>query len=454
CTRLGSWLGTKLPFDEKWIVEPISDSTLYPVYYIVSKYVNDGTIKSEQLNERFFDYVFLAKGDIKEVSKSTKLEESLLKRIKDDFEYWYPLDINLGGKEHQTVHFPVFLMNHVAVLHEKHWPKGIFVNWWITGKGSKISKSKGGAEPIGDIISKYGVDSLRLYYSHVGNPHTDIVWDPDLVLNYKTILSKVSTQCSELLSLKGTNRSRIDDWLESKLNDTIRKCSDLMEKFEFREVVNLIYFEMQDSIRWYIRRKGNNKDTARKYVNAWARLMCPLTPFTAEEIWCLSEKGLVSASSWPNVAEENINLKIIASESMVAKCVEDVREVLRLAKIEKPSKITLFVAENWKHEAMSILKKELAVTRDVGVLIKSLMKSPELAERGKDASNMALSVMKDPSKLPLILIGKEEEFATLSDASSLFLEEFETGVEVVLAENSKENKARQAMPGKPAILVN
>src|SRR3989338_10552021 len=113
CTRLGSWLGTKLPFDEKWIIEPISDSTLYPAYYIVSKYVNDGSIKYEQLNERFFDYVFLAKGDIKEVSNSTKIEENLLKRIKDDFEYWYPLDFNLGGKEHQTAHFPVFLMNHV-----------------------------------------------------------------------------------------------------------------------------------------------------------------------------------------------------------------------------------------------------------------------------------------------------------------------------------------------------
>lgn len=453
CTRLGNWLGTKLPFDEKWIIEPISDSTLYPAYYIVSKYVNEGTIKSEQLNERFFDYVFLAKGDVKEVSKSSKIEENLLKRIKGDFEYWYPLDINLGGKEHQTVHFPVFLMNHVAILHEKHWPKGIFVNWWVLGKGSKISKSKGGAEPVGDVIEKYSVDGMRLYYAHVGSPYSDVIWDPDLALNYKSILSKVSLQCSELLSLAGTKRSRIDGWLESKLNETIRKSTGFMEKFEFREVVNLVYFEMQESIKWYLRRKGNNKDAARKFVNVWSRLMCPMTPFTAEEIWCLSEKGLVSASSWPDAAEENINLKIIASESMVAKCMEDVREVLRLAKIEKPSKITLFVAESWKHEAMSILKKELAVTRDVGILIKSLMKSPEMAERGKDASNMALSVMKDPSKLPLILIGKEEEFATLSDASSLFLEEFEASVEIILAEDSKESKARQALPGKPAILV-
>jgi len=40
CTRLGNWTGSKLPFDRKWIIEPIADSTLYPIYYLISKYVN------------------------------------------------------------------------------------------------------------------------------------------------------------------------------------------------------------------------------------------------------------------------------------------------------------------------------------------------------------------------------------------------------------------------------
>lgn len=454
CTRLGNWLGTKLPFDEKWIIEPISDSTLYPAYYIISKYVNDGTVKTEQLNERFFDYVFLGKGNIKEVSKSTKLSEDTLKRIHNDFEYWYPLDINLGGKEHQTVHFPVFLMNHVAVLHERHWPKGIFVNWWVIGKGSKISKSKGGAEPVTDAITKYTIDGMRLYYAHIGSPHTDVVWDDELALNYKSITSKALSQCKELLSLKGSNKSRIDKWFESKYKDLIRKVTDYMETYNFREVVNLVYFDMQESVKWYLRRKGNNKDVAKEFVQSWAKMMSLITPFTAEEIWHISEaKGLVSTASWPKVAEEEINLKSMASENMVLKCLEDVREVLRLAKIEKPKKVTLFVAESWKHEAMEILKKELAVTRDIGQIMKSLMKDPKMAEHGKEASSLAMAVAKDPSKIPIILIGRDEEFATFSDASSLIEEEFNAKIEIISAEVSKENKARQALPGKPAILL-
>ncbi|MBT4804686.1 class I tRNA ligase family protein, partial [Candidatus Woesearchaeota archaeon] len=88
CARLGNWLGSKLPFDDRWIVEPISDSTLYPAYYIVSKWIENKTIKVKDLTEEFFDYVFLNVGEGKPKWKP----------IKDEFDYFYPLDINLGGK--------------------------------------------------------------------------------------------------------------------------------------------------------------------------------------------------------------------------------------------------------------------------------------------------------------------------------------------------------------------
>jgi len=51
CARLGNWLGSKFPFDDRWTVEPISDSTLYPVYYIISKFFNNKIIKLEDLTE-------------------------------------------------------------------------------------------------------------------------------------------------------------------------------------------------------------------------------------------------------------------------------------------------------------------------------------------------------------------------------------------------------------------
>ncbi|MFP4546111.1 MAG: leucine--tRNA ligase, partial [Methanomassiliicoccales archaeon] len=177
CVRQGNWLGTTFPFDDKWIIEAISDSTLYPVYYLISKYANSGQVRPEQMTEEFFDHVILGRGNGEEVSQRTGVDADLLRSMREEVEYWYPLDINLGGKEHMTVHFPAFLMNHVAILPRKHWPRGIFVNWYITGKLGKISKSKGGAEPIPDAAETFGVDPLRLYYAHIASPFADVAWD-------------------------------------------------------------------------------------------------------------------------------------------------------------------------------------------------------------------------------------------------------------------------------------
>ena len=76
--RKGSWLGTEFPFKKGWIIEPISDSTLYPAYYIISKYVNEKKITVKDLTEEFFDYIFLGKG---------KTKNDVWNDIKSEFDY-------------------------------------------------------------------------------------------------------------------------------------------------------------------------------------------------------------------------------------------------------------------------------------------------------------------------------------------------------------------------------
>ncbi len=57
--RRGSWLGTEFPYKKDWIIEPISDSTLYPAYYVISPYVNQKKISVKEMTDEFFNYVFL-----------------------------------------------------------------------------------------------------------------------------------------------------------------------------------------------------------------------------------------------------------------------------------------------------------------------------------------------------------------------------------------------------------
>lgn len=444
CTRLGNWLGSKFPFDERWTIEPISDSTLYPAYYVVSKFFNNGTLKINELTEEFFDYVFLG------ITKNVKEK---WKPIREEFEYFYPLDLNLGGKEHKTVHFPVFLMNHVAILPEDKWPKGIFVNWWVTGKGGKISKSKGGAEPIPEAIKKFGVDAMRLYYAHIGSPHADVVWTEEIVLNYKNALERIYVLTEELKKLDGKKKP-IDDWLVSRINENIRTITRAMEKYELRELASLVYYTMHEDLRWYKRRGGENKKVIKESITNWAILMNPITPHLSEELNELNGNGpkeLVSSSLWPIVDEEKISLKAEAGEELIKEVMEGMRNVIKLAKLEKPKTFTFFIAKDWVYELFNLLSREMKVTRNVGEIMKKVLEQEGMKLKGQEVSKLVLSVVKDPAKLPKFILSAEEEFEHLNKAKDFLEKEFNCAVKIVT--DSDHPKANSALPGKVGILV-
>jgi leucyl-tRNA synthetase len=64
-------LGTKLPFDPEWIIESLSDSTIYMAFYTIVHIIRKHDIRAEQLKPILFDYIFLGKGDPEEVSEET-----------------------------------------------------------------------------------------------------------------------------------------------------------------------------------------------------------------------------------------------------------------------------------------------------------------------------------------------------------------------------------------------
>ncbi len=437
CIRQGSWLGPEFPFKKGWVIEPISDSTLYPAYYIISKYVNEGKITPDEMSIEFFDYVFLGKGTAK---------NDIWKEIRKEFNYWYPVDINLGGKEHKTVHFPVFIMNHVAIMPSQFWPRGIFVHWWVTQKkGEKISKSKGGAEPIPGATKKFGVDSMRLYYSHAGSPFVDIEWDGKTVEQYKNRLIKIWNMF-ETISLMNGEEREIDRWLEASFNKKLLEAIDAMKRFELRKASNAIYFDIYSIFQWYIKR-GGNSITAKRYMEKWIISMTPFTPHIAEEMWeRIGKKGFVSLEKYP--VPEKIDEKVLIGEELLIRTVEDIEEIKKVTGL-RPSRIYIYIAPPWKWELVKIagmLKKEGKLD------MKYLM---------KEAKKMDID-MKLASKYASQLINemKKREFEIIDEAEYLrnakeFIEK-ETGAEVHIMEKPEydpQGKAKFAMPLKPAIYV-
>jgi len=373
CARLGNWLGTKLPFDKKWTIEPISDSTLYPIYYLVSKYVNDGSINSNDLDEDFFDYVFLGKG---------KGKNKVWEEIRKDVLYWYPLDVNLGGKEHQTVHFPVFVMNHVGILPKDMWPLGIYVNYWILGKGSKISKSKGGAEPIPGAIKKYGVDAMRLYYSHISSPEFDVIWDEKVVFDYRISLQKIYTLIEEAMKKKGKSNSDLDNKLISDLNKELQIVDKAIDVFDLRTAANSAFFLLSAKLKTYLKAGGEDEDTVSEFLECWIKILSPFCPHISEELWAkIGGKGFVSVAEWPKVDLKKLKGKK-KSVDLNDKVIEKVKSIFE--KVGEKNKVFVYVMpfELSKVNSEKISKE---IKKDVKVFAVSDRKKYDPENKGKNA---------------------------------------------------------------------
>ncbi|MCD6331574.1 MAG: leucine--tRNA ligase [Thermoplasmata archaeon] len=436
CIRQGSWLGTPFPFDEKWVIEPISDSTLYPAYYIISKYVNESKINVEEMNDDFFDYIFLGKGGAK---------NEIWEEIRKEFDYWYPVDINLGGKEHKTVHFPVFIMNHVAIMPKKYWPRGIFVNWWIIQKtGAKISKSKGGAEPIPDAVERYGVDAMRLYYAHIGSPFVDIEWDAEAVENYKRRIIKLWELFEKLIGLEGEVK-KIDEWLRNVFNEKLKEANEAMKEFELRKAANALFFEMFNAFEWYLKRGGENKKLLKEILEKWIRAITPFTPHIAEEMWeKLGNKEFVSLENYP--VEEEIDYEVLKAEEVLKETIEDMQEIIKVTKI-KPNKIYLYFAPSWKWELAEIAYK---LHKEGNLNMKNLMQeAKKLNVDMKEASQYASKLLQEIRKEEFVKINEKEYFESAKE----FLEKEFNAEFIFDADYDPKGKKKYAMPYKPAIYM-
>ncbi|HHT74850.1 MAG: leucine--tRNA ligase [Methanomassiliicoccaceae archaeon] len=462
CVRQGNWLGTPFPFDPKWIIEAISDSTLYPIYYTISNYCNSGQIRPEQLTEEFFDLVFLGKGAVPDVAAATGIDESLLSRIRDDVRYFYPLDINLGGKEHMTVHFPAFLKNHVAILPPEFWPRGIFVNWYITGKLGKISKSKGGAEPIPDAAERFGVDALRLYYAHIAAPFADVEWDEGVVENYASRIERIMRTIEEMKGLTGTESKTIDKWLISRMNNRAGTIAEAMNDYDLRRMANETYFETLADVRWYMRRGGNNSGTVAKVLSMWIRMMAPITPHIAEELWeGLGEKGFVSIAPYPEPDNELIDSYAEVAETYLVNVMSDINEILRVTGIS-PKRVILYTAPEWKRDVLSIgLELASGGQLTIPALTKAVMSRDDLKRRGKEAAEFARKIAEDLMRRAdgerKRLSIEVDELSYLTESAAFLSKEVGATVEVYSADDASapdpQKKARAAQPRRPAIYV-
>jgi len=462
CTRRGKWLGTPLPFDPSWVVEPIADSTFYMAYFTVRRFVSTGRLSASQLTDAFFDYVFRGVGP-----GEPTVERSLLEEVRAEFLFWYPLDFNIGGKEHKRVHFPVFLYTHARLLPPELQPKGIYVNGWITGpSGDKLSKkevsSKGGRiPPIEQALATWGPDALRLFYLIAASPAQDVEWDSGLVDAAAGRLSEVQRLVQETAG-DGAGVPELDAWLYSSMHRLLQRIRTAYEATDLREAAELTYVALPTIVRRYYARGGTPGTATDRVGAAWVRLLAPITPHLAEELAQNRIQGLVATGRFPSPDDFPRSEVAEAREEFLDRVEDDLRAVLRPASERGdpvPGEVIFYVAEPWKRTAEQWMRE--SVDRGETPSIREVMDRgtghPEFAahraEIAKYVQRVGPLLRSEPPPSPAV-----NELETIRAAEGYLVRRF--GFRSVSVHRESEaasadplGRRERARPGRPAFYL-
>jgi len=435
-------LGTRLPWDEKWVIESLSDSTIQMAYATISKYLEhpkDYGFSVGKLNDAFFDYVLSHKGDVKSVEQSTGISKKMIEQMRKDFEYWYPFDFRNSAKDLLQNHLAFCLFNHTALFPRKQWPRSYTLNGRIMVDNQKMSKSKGNFFTARQLYQKYGADVLRLTSANAGEGVDDANFDMLFLDTAAKKLGELHHFVNENYNKGRTNKLPVDDWFASVLHTSMRDTQKHMDNVRFKSALLTGFFDLHRHLKWYTRRTDGkyNKALINKYIETQIKHLAPFTPHICEEMWAfIGGKGFVANAPWPTFDKKKIDSDFELAESLISQVKIDVNQVEKLAQIEA-SYSELYTPPLWKYTLMDSLRKVLQKTRDFKEILNKVM-TKELKQHGKMITKIIPRYIKLGS-VPETLSRKEEE--KVLEAAKEF---FGAGTVVERAENSTEPKAQQA----------
>jgi len=464
CARK-SGLGTPLPWSPGWIVETLTDSTVYMAFYTINKHLKQYNIKDEQLIPEVFDYIFYGKGNPKKLSEQSQIDSKILDEMRSEFLYWYPVDMRISAKELLPNHLTFFLFQHAALFPD-YLPQGIGVNGMLSIEGNKMSKSKGNFITLKDALNQFGADATRCALLLGGEGMNDPDWRRETVGDVKSKLRGFQSLADSIIaSAKETKTGHLETWLISMLQHRIKIVTENLEALKTRTSLENALFEVWNDFRWYIRRKQTfNSKILKAALETWSLLLAPFAPYMCEEIWNkMGHEDFVSLAEWPVYDEKKVNVQAEETENLIKNVLEDTSNILRATKMV-PKEIYYYSAVSWKWKVyLTALKKSIFTNVVLSDLMKELMADPELKTVAGKVAKFARGITEEINRMPedmkqrQLQIGALDEATLLGKAEAFFGREFNAKVHAYREDDQQlhdpQRKAGYAKPYRPAIYI-
>ena len=215
--------------------------------------------------------------------------------------YWGYPDLYIGGAEHAVLHllyarFWHHVLYDLGVLSDPEPFKKLFHQGIILGEdGEKMSKSRGNVVNPETIIKDYGADALRLYLMFLGPLEAMKPWNTKGIEGIARFLRKtwrlvVAEDGS--INPKISTTDQLDTESDRILHATIKKVTEDYEALGFNTAISQMMI--------CVNQLGKADALTQEAVESFIKLLAPLAPHIAEELWQLmGHTCSIAEAGWP-----------------------------------------------------------------------------------------------------------------------------------------------------------
>lgn len=237
-------------------------------------------------------------------------------------EYWMPVDQYIGGVEHAILHLLYARFFTKALRDLGIYPKDLdepftrlLTQGMVLMDGAKMSKSKGNVVDPGEMIDKYGADTVRLFCLFAAPPERDFNWSEDGIEGASRFLKRVWRLFQE--NLKGLPAmsacaasasdvtTPLGKELRRKEHETVKKVTeDIQNHFQINTAIAAI-MELVNAL--YAAKEQLAYADKKVFASALATtltLLSPIAPHMTAELWeQMGHNGDVAETPWPKYDE-------------------------------------------------------------------------------------------------------------------------------------------------------
>ncbi len=225
-----------------------------------------------------------------------------------EYDYWMPVDTYTGGVEHANMHLIYTRFFHKAgrdmgIMRGPEPMLQLRNQGIILGEDSeKMSKSRGNVVAPDELVDNYGADTVRAYLMFFARWDQGGPWNSSGIEGTARWIRRVWNLFTEEAQ-PGRPAEALLRQLRRKVHQTLKQVTHDFEHFEFNTIVSAL-MELLNTM-YDAREQGACGTPAwHEALDIYLRMMAPLTPHIAEELWQrLGKPYSIHQQPWPIVDE-------------------------------------------------------------------------------------------------------------------------------------------------------